>query len=203
MEKAVGIAVVPEWTKAALIAGGSYGSGILSAKRKDGHWTDPLFLSLTGGSVGVQAGFKTSELILVFTDREVLDQLAKNEDFTIGADASMTAGDVDKSQSAQMNDAKILTYEKSSGLFAGASLDGTVLKVQQSPTLAYYRLSDNSGEARGYFGKENANASLYGEIISSDAKHPTMSKAVVPDSAREFKNAVEHFISSIQSRSKP
>ncbi len=202
MEKAIGIAVIPDWTKAALIAGGSYGSGVLSAKRDDGQWTDPLFVSLTGGSLGFQAGMKSSELILVFTDRTELNQLAKNEDISLGADARVTAGSMNKGKSTEITEAKILTFEKSSGLFAGAALDGTVLKIQRSPTLAYYSLPDNPEEARGYFGKENVDASLYSQIIDANVKRPAMSKAVVPDSAQKFKNALETFVKSIQDRSK-
>ena len=203
MKKAVGIAIIPEWTKAALIAGGSYGSGVLSAKQKDGHWSNPLFVSLTGGSLGAQAGLKSSDLILVFTNQGALEQLAKNEDFTLGMEAGVTAGDVDKSKSVDMTDAPILSYEKSSGLFAGVSLDGAVLKIQRSPTLAYYSLPDNPEEARGYFGKENADASLYSQIIDANERRPAMSSAVVPDSAKKFKDAVDAFVSSVKARSKP
>lgn len=198
MKNAAGIAVIPEWTKAALIAGGSYGSGVLMSKQDNGQWSNPLFVSLTGGSLGAQVGLKSSDLILVFTNRGALEKLAKDEDFTLGVDASVAAGDVDKGTSASLKDAQVLTYKRSSGLFAGASLDGSVLQIQRDPTLAYYSLPDSGQEARGYFGKDDAR--LYNQIIGSDGKG-SMDKAVVPDSAERLKEAVDEFVSSVKDRS--
>ena len=200
MNKAVGMAVIPKWTEAALIAGGGYGSGVLMAKKKSGEWSNPLFVSLTGGSFGVQAGFKSSDLILVFTDRAALEQVAKSENYTLGADASVSAGDTDKSKGASTKDAQIITYENSSGLFAGAALDGNVLKIQREPTLAYYSLPDSGQEARGYFGKDNA--LLYDQIIGPHAKGSAMGKVVVPDSAKSLRDATDKFVSSIKARPK-
>lgn len=200
IEKAAGIAVIPEWTKAALVAGGSYGSGVLMSKQDNGEWSNPLFISLTGGSVGAQVGYKSSDLILVFTNHGVLEQLAKDEDFTLGVDASVAAGDVDKSKSASLKDAQVLTYKRTSGLFAGASLDGTVLQIQKDPTLAYYSLPQGNEDARGYFGKDDA--PLYEQIIGSDGKDAELDRAVIPDSTKRLKDAVKEFVSSIKDRSK-
>lgn len=199
MEKAAGIAVIPEWTKAALIAGGSYGSGVLLARRDNGDWSNPLFVSLTGGSLGAQVGLKSSDLILVFANRSVLEQLAKDEDFTLGVDVSVAAGDVDKSKTASLKDAQVLTYKRTSGLFAGASLDGTVLQIQSDPTMAYYSLPGSGEEARGYFGKDDA--PLYDQIIGSGGKAPGLDKTVIPDSADSLKDAVSKFVSSVKDRS--
>src|SRR4029077_11492626 len=93
---------------------------------KSGPCAAPAFLTLTGGSVGAQIGGQEVGLLLVGIDQKGLEQLASNQ-FKLGADAGVSAGPVGRNSEAstdvQMR-AKILSYSRSRGLFAGVTLNG-------------------------------------------------------------------------------
>jgi len=130
-DKAEAIAVVPDVVKAGFVLGGRYGRGLLSIRRADGTWSNPTYMSLTGGSVGFQAGVQSTDVVLVFRTRRSVDSLVHGK-FTLGADASVAAGPVGRHATASTDaalKAEIYSYSRSRGLFAGVALDGTVLSV--------------------------------------------------------------------------
>src|SRR5579863_9170595 len=89
LSHAYGIAVIPDVTKVAFIFGGRHGNGVLVVRDKlTGPWSNPVFISLTGGSWGFQAGAQSSDIILVFTTRSGIEGVAGGK-FTLGADASV------------------------------------------------------------------------------------------------------------------
>jgi SH3 domain-containing YSC84-like protein 1 len=140
-EKAQGIAVFPGVKKGGLLIGGEWGRGIISAKSvKSGTWSAPAFLTLTGGSVGAQIGGQEVDLVLVVIDERGLQQLANNQ-FKIGADAGVSAGPVGRNSEAstdvQMR-AKILSYSRSRGLFAGITLNGASVKQDRDANERFY-----------------------------------------------------------------
>ena len=139
-EKAQGIAVFPSVEKGGLLIGGEWGRGIISAKSaKAGTWSAPGFLTLTGGT-GAQIGGETVDLVLVVIDEKGLDQLARNQ-FKLGADAGASAGPVGRNAEAstdvQMR-AKILSYSRSRGLFAGVTLNGATIKQDRDANERFY-----------------------------------------------------------------
>ncbi len=141
MEKAQGIAVFPSVKKAGLLIGGQWGRGVMSAKSsKSGTWSAPAFLTLTGGSIGAQIGGESVDLLLVVLDERGLAQLARNQ-FKIGADAGVAAGPVGRNTEAstdiQMR-AKILSYSRSRGLFAGITLNGSTVKQDRDANERFY-----------------------------------------------------------------
>jgi lipid-binding SYLF domain-containing protein len=138
--KAEGIAVFPSTFKGGFIVGATHGRGILSVRGKDGKWSAPAFLSITGGSVGAQIGGQATDLVLVIMNRRGLENLVRNQ-FKIGADASAAAGPVGREAQAstdiQMR-AQILSYSRSRGLFAGASINGTTFKMDKDANTRFY-----------------------------------------------------------------
>ncbi|NEK71104.1 MAG: lipid-binding SYLF domain-containing protein, partial [Xanthomonas perforans] len=76
-----------------LVIGGRRGHGLMSVKNADGSWSNPVFIKLTGGSIGFQAGVQSSDVVLVFRNDRNLDNLV-NGKFTLGADAGVAAGPV-------------------------------------------------------------------------------------------------------------
>jgi lipid-binding SYLF domain-containing protein len=141
VEKAQGVAVFPSVKKAGLVVGGQWGRGILSAKSaKSGTWSAPAFLTLTGGSIGAQIGGQVVDLVLVVIDQRGLEQLASNQ-FKLGADAGVSAGPVGRNAEAstdiQMR-AKILSYSRSRGLFAGITLNGATIKQDRDANERFY-----------------------------------------------------------------
>ncbi len=128
IENAEAIAVFPGMLRAGFIFGGQRGHGVISARnRKTGSWSAPAFLTITGGSWGAQIGGQSIDLILVIKDEKGLKNFLGNQ-FKIGGEASAAAGPVGRSAEAstdvQMR-ARILSYSRSRGLFAGIALNGS------------------------------------------------------------------------------
>jgi lipid-binding SYLF domain-containing protein len=127
-EKAEAIAVFPGMLRAGFIFGGQRGRGLISVRdKKSGTWSAPAFLTITGGSWGAQIGGQSIDLVLVIRDEKGLNNFLGNQ-FKIGGEASAAAGPVGRSTEAatdvQMR-AKILSYSRSRGLFAGVALNGS------------------------------------------------------------------------------
>lgn len=140
MQKAEGIVVIPNLIKAGLGIGGQRGKGVAMIKRTDGTWSDPVFVTLTGGSIGFQAGVQAIDLVMVFTEGSLLSSLSKGE-FTLGGSASVAAGPVGRSSSANTDtklDAQIYSYSRTKGLFAGLSLNGSKLSADEDANKAFY-----------------------------------------------------------------
>jgi lipid-binding SYLF domain-containing protein len=135
------IAVFPSTIKGGFGIGAHHGKGIVSRRnRETGTWTSPGFLSLTGGSFGAQIGGQALDLVLVVMNKNGLDSLMKNE-FKIGADASVAAGPVGRGAEASTDltmKAEILSYSRARGLFAGVSLNGSVINEDEDANRDFY-----------------------------------------------------------------
>jgi lipid-binding SYLF domain-containing protein len=143
-----GIVIIPRLINAGLGIGGKRGKGVAMVKLPDGKWSDPVFVTLTGGSIGAQIGVQSVDLILVFRHQGVLAKV-KNGDFTIGGDISAAAGPVGRSTSANTDyklEAEVYSYSRSRGLFAGISINGSSLAIDKSATHNFYGNSLSSPE---------------------------------------------------------
>lgn len=135
-----GIIIVPKMINAGFVLAGKRGRGIAMVKREDGTWSDPTFITITGGSVGFQIGVQSVELVLIFKHRKTLEDIG-NGTFTLGGDVSATVGPVGRSGSATTDykfEAEVYSYSKSKGLFAGISLAGSAITVDDVANKAYY-----------------------------------------------------------------
>ena len=122
------VVVIPAYKKGAFIFGAQYGQGVATCRTPRG-WSAPVFVRLTGGSFGWQIGGQSTDLVLVAVNQKGLQDMLKNK-FKIGGDAAASAGPVGRNAQAGTDwklNAEFLTYSRSKGLFAGISLDGTVL----------------------------------------------------------------------------
>jgi lipid-binding SYLF domain-containing protein len=162
LDKADCIVIIPGMKKGGFIVGGRYGKGLVSCRNKaKTEWGAPAMLEMGGGSVGLQIGASAIDVVMLVMERGGMDSLLKDK-FTLGGDASVAAGPVGRASSAETDaamTAKILSYSRSKGVFAGLELKGTTLN------------QDN-----------NANKALYGkeidakEILSGQIKHPAAAK---------------------------
>lgn len=135
------VAIIPRVVKGGFIVGARFGRGVVIAKDAQGVWHTPMFLTITGGNIGWQAGVQATDLVLVYKSRRSVDSLMAGK-LTIGADASAAAGPVGREASASTDTslkAEIYTYSRSRGLFAGVAMDGSVLKIDHAATDLYYR----------------------------------------------------------------
>jgi lipid-binding SYLF domain-containing protein len=149
MEKAEGIAVFPSMLKGGLVVGAQHGRGILSVRdKKTGGWSSPAFLTINGGSFGMQIGAQAIDLVLVVNNQRGLERLVANQ-FKIGADASAAAGPVGRDASAstdiQMR-AQILSYSRSRGLFAGVTLNGSTIRQDRDANERFYGTAYRTGQ---------------------------------------------------------
>ena len=140
LDEAHAIVVVPDSIKAGLVIGGRRGHGLLSIKRADGTWSNPSFVTLTGGSIGFQAGVQSADIVLVFRSDRGLDSIV-NGKFTLGADAGVAAGPVGRNASTATDGqlkAEIWSWSRARGLFAGVALDGAVLAIDDAANESVY-----------------------------------------------------------------
>jgi lipid-binding SYLF domain-containing protein len=162
---AYGIAVIPDVTKIAFFFGGRHGNGVLTVRDTlNSPWSNPVFISLTGGSWGLQFGAQSSDIILVFTTKSGVEGIAGGK-LTLGGDVSVAAGPVGR-QGAAATDvslAEIYSYARTRGLFGGIAIDGSVIAIDKSAN-------------RNFYGKPSVTAT---EILAGSAPTP-------PETAQRF-----------------
>jgi lipid-binding SYLF domain-containing protein len=140
LAKSYGVAIIPNVIKIGFIGGVRRGYGVLLFKDKEGDWSLPEFVTLTGGSIGWQVGAQATDVILVFKTAKSVENIRQGK-FTIGADASAAAGPVGRTAAAATDaqmQAEILSYSRSRGLFAGVSLDGSAMEMDSRSSRDFY-----------------------------------------------------------------
>jgi lipid-binding SYLF domain-containing protein len=146
-----GIIIIPDMINAGFVAGGKRGRGVAMVKLDDGKWSDPVFITLTGGSFGFQIGVQSVDLVLVFRHKGVLTKV-ENGDFTIGGDISAAAGPYGRNSTASTDyklEAEVYSYSRSRGLFAGVSINGSNLGIDKDANAAYYGAGRSSQDIFG------------------------------------------------------
>ena len=145
LRRAEGIAIFPSTVKAGFIFGGQRGRGVLSGRTENG-WSPPTFMTLTGGSFGLQAGGQATDIVFVIMNRRGLENFIRNQ-FKFGADASAAAGpvgrDVQAGTDLQMR-AEILSYSRARGLFAGVTVNGSTVRTDVDANYRFYDTRFNS-----------------------------------------------------------
>lgn len=138
LQRAYGVAVIPSVAKVAFVLGGRRGSGVLTVRDSRGRFSSPLFVNLTGGSVGWQIGAQETDIVLVFTTRRGVEGIADGK-LTLGAGASAAAGPVGRqAEVAAGVNAEVFAYSRARGLFAGVALDGTAITMDNKGNRNFY-----------------------------------------------------------------
>src|SRR5579864_204285 len=160
--------VVPNLIKGGFIFGGKHGRGVATCRTSNG-WSAPAFVSVGGGSAGLQIGVEGVDLVMLVMNEQGLQHLLSSK-FQLSGEGSAAAGPVGRHASAgtdwKMN-AELLTYSRSKGAFAGLTLEGAVIEPDSDSTIATY------GKA------ESFRKVLLGEVTA-------------PASAAPFMAAVQH-----------
>jgi lipid-binding SYLF domain-containing protein len=144
LERAYGVVVVPGVVKVALTLGGRGGKGVMAVRHPDGNWSNPAFVTMGGVNFGFQFGVQSTDVVLVLMSRQSVEGIAGGK-VTLGADASVAAGPLGRSAAATTDatlSAQVLSYSRSSGLFAGVALDGSVIAVDNGANEAAYGIQD-------------------------------------------------------------
>ena len=141
LERAEAIAIFPGVKKAGFVVGGQWGRGIISVRDATTRdWSSPAFLTMTGGSVGAQIGGTEIDVILVIMNRSGVEHLLSNQ-VKLGGEISAAAGPVGRAGEASTDlqmQAQILSYSRSRGLFAGATVNGSVIKEDVDANTRFY-----------------------------------------------------------------
>ena len=144
IRQSAGVAIIPDMFKGGFIVGGSYGKGVVVA-RKDGKWSGPSFVYIGAGSVGFQIGAQLTDLILVVIGQNTMDSFLRTN-FKLGADAAIAVGPLGAQATAATEillKGGIYSYSRAKGLFAGVSLEGAGLGTEFDLNRAYYETTSN------------------------------------------------------------
>ena len=150
-QKTEGIIIIPGLINAGFVLGGKRGKGIAMIKNDDGTWSNPVFLTMTGGSLGFQAGIQSIDLVLIFLNKASLLNIG-HSGFTLGGDISVAAGPVGRTSSAGTDlklTSEVYSYSRSKGLFAGFSVSGSALDIDQKADDSFYGGDEDAAELFG------------------------------------------------------
>ncbi len=141
LDKAECVVLIPGMVKGAFIVGAQYGRGFVSCRKGSGvGWAAPGAVRLEGGSIGFQIGGQATDIILLVMNKKGAEKMLSSK-FTLGGDASVAAGPVGRTTTAETDAtmrAEILSWSRSRGVFAGISLKGSTLREDNEAIEALY-----------------------------------------------------------------
>ena len=150
LEHAKCVAVIPHMVKGGFIFGAKGGKGVATCRTANG-WSAPAFITISGGSWGLQIGVEAVDVVMIFQNDKAMKRLLESN-FQVGGDASAAAGPVGRHAEAGTDwklDTEILTYSRAKGAFAGLTLEGASLRQDSDSRHAIYGRHHNSGLAVG------------------------------------------------------
>jgi lipid-binding SYLF domain-containing protein len=140
LNKAHCIIVVPRMVKGAFIIGAKYGRGFMSCRTGRVGWSAPASIRMEGGSIGLQIGGSATDVIMLVLNERGAEKLLRSK-FTLGGDASVAAGPVGRTTSAETDalmHAEILSWSRTRGVFAGISLKGATMRADKDTNEELY-----------------------------------------------------------------
>jgi SH3 domain-containing YSC84-like protein 1 len=170
LDKALCVVIVPDVKKAAFLVGAEYGRGFASC-RAPGNWSAPAPVRLTGGSFGLQLGADSTDIILLVMNEKGLERLLADK-VALGADVAVAAGPVGRDAKADTDvllHTEVLGWSRTRGVFAGVSLNGTVVE-------------NDKAEATKIYGRAWSNR----EIIRGGVAVPQAAKELAAELARDL-----------------
>jgi lipid-binding SYLF domain-containing protein len=165
LEHAKCVAVIPHMVKAGFIFGAKEGKGVATCRTATG-WSTPAFITISGGSWGLQIGVEAVDVVLIIQNRKGMQRLLSSN-FQVGGEASAAAGPVGRHAQAGTDwklDTEILTYSRAKGVFAGLTLEGASLR------------QDNDSRHAMYGPKVTTRALLLGKVSAPAAVRPFLAE---------------------------
>lgn len=168
LKRAQCVMVVPGLKKAGFGIGGELGRGVVTCRVQGGGWSAPLFITVGGGSFGLQIGASETDLVMLIMNRDGEDYLLKDK-FSLGGDMEATAGPVGRDADAETDalmHAKMLAYSRSRGLFGGITLKGGVIKQDTDSNAWLYHKATAEDILSGRVARPEAANTLLGELLT-------------------------------------
>jgi lipid-binding SYLF domain-containing protein len=171
LNKASCVVVVPSLKKGAFVVGGEYGKGFAICRRgSDMGWGAPAAIRVEGGSFGFQIGGSATDVVMLIMNEHGMRNLDKDK-FTLGGDASVAAGPVGRTASADTDaymSAEILSWSRTKGVFAGVALRGATMRPDRE-----------------------SNKELYGQPLGN--REILMTKMEAPPAARPLREELDRY----------
>jgi lipid-binding SYLF domain-containing protein len=158
------VAVIPHMVKGGFVFGGKGGKGVATCRTANG-WSAPAFITISGGSWGLQIGVEAVDVVMIFQNDNAMQKLLSSN-FQLGGDASAAAGPVGRHAEAGTDwkmDTEILTYSRAKGAFAGLTLEGASLR-------------QDSDSRHAMYGDVTTRALLLGEVPVPAAAQPFLAQ---------------------------
>jgi lipid-binding SYLF domain-containing protein len=165
LEHARCVAVIPHMIKGGFVFGGKGGKGVATCRTANG-WSAPAFITISGGSWGLQIGVEAVDVVLIIQNEKGMQKLLESN-FQVGGDASAAAGPVGRHAEAGTDwkmDTEILTYSRAKGAFAGLTLEGASIR------------QDNDSRRAIYGHKVTTRALLLGKVTVPAAAQPFLAE---------------------------
>jgi len=151
LHNAKGVVIFPSVVKAGFILGGKYGEGLILRKDvSNGRWYGPSFVNIVGASWGLQIGAQAIALVLVINNERGMEPFTAGDSFKLGGDIGVAAGPVGRRGEAATDiklQSSIYSYSMSKGLFAGLSLEGAGMYVDENANQVYWGKATTPREA--------------------------------------------------------
>ncbi len=140
LSRATCVATIPNVLSGGIVFGARYGKGLVSCRIDANHWSHPSFVTIAGGSWGLQFGIESTDVVLVFVNANAIERLS-HDNFTIGGDVSVAAGPLGRDAKAETDyklGSEIYSYSRSRGLFAGLTFSGSALTIDHDDNAMVY-----------------------------------------------------------------
>ena len=140
LQKAECVVVVPGMKKGAFFVGANFGRGFFSCRKTTPGWSAPAAIRVEGGSFGFQIGGSETDVIMLVLNKRGAEKLMSSK-FTLGGDASVAAGPVGRTSTAETDallHAEMLSWSRSRGVFAGIALKGATLRPDDDANKELY-----------------------------------------------------------------
>ena len=140
LQSAQGVIVVPNMIRVGFIFGVRRGRGVALIRSENGEWSNPMFVTITGGSIGAQIGGESTNVVLVFGNRRSVRNIS-NGKFTLGGDITVTAGPLGRGSRGATDltfTSEVFSYAHGRGLFAGVAFEGAKIDVDHAANQRYY-----------------------------------------------------------------
>jgi SH3 domain-containing YSC84-like protein 1 len=173
IHEAKAVMISPQILQAGFIVGGSGGPVLVIARNRSGSgWNGPAFYHIASGSIGLQAGAQSTEMVaLVMTDKALNSLLSTS--FKLGADVSIAAGPVGAGAGTPIT-ADIVTYTRNKGLYGGLNLDGTAITLDDERNKAFYGHATTPVEILIERSATNPYGDRLGHVASAGVHAPPM-----------------------------
>ncbi len=148
LQRSDGVVILPGLLSVGWGVGVSHGDGVMLFRDQE-QWKNPIFVSMTGASIGYQIGAQSSDVILSFKHPNAINSLLEGK-ITMGVDAAISTGPVGRDTTIATDtslDSEIYSWSRSRGLFVGVALDGSVLSIDHDANAIFYDKPDITSTA--------------------------------------------------------